>query len=384
MSALWIAAGVLTLAVAALLVAPLLRRGSAAPAGRGEYDLVVYRQQLAEIDRDVERGLIDPGEAEAARIEVKRRILADAAEAEAAPSPPRSARRPALLAGMLATAVAAGAFALYLRLGTPEAPDQPLAERRAAEPATARSAGAQPALQEAVARLRQRLAENPGDLDGWLLLGRSALSLERYAEAVEAFRRAAELSGQRPDVVADYGEALVAAAAGRVSPESREAFARAFAGDPLNVRARYYLALDKAQQGDTRGALQSWVDLVTLSPPNAPWLAAVDRQIRRAAEELGVDPESVRPSAEALALRQRLTTAPGQAGAPADMAAGERSAMIRSMVERLAARLDRQPDDVTGWEMLARAYAVLGETDKAAEARARVEALKKERSGRPR
>lgn len=374
MTGLWIAAAAMTAAVVGLVVLPLLRR-SAAPADRVEYDRAVFADQLAEIDRDTQRGLLIADQANAARIEIQRRILATARES---PAKVAGTRRSPALAAVLGLAIAAGAFGLYADLGTPGAPDQPLAERqRAGERAVASGeARAAPSLDDAAETLRQRLAQSPGDLNGWLLLGRTYLSIGRYAESISAFETALELSGGEPDVAANLGEARVAAEDGRVGDAARIAFRAALAGDPGNPKALYYLALDRAQQGDVAGALQDWTNLVVTAPPDAPWLGFVRQQIALAAAEIGVDPASVRPSETAPGVAPQ---APGPTRedmeAAAEMAPEERAAMIRAMVERLAARLEDEPDDLEGWRRLARAWDVLGESEKASEARRRATAL---------
>lgn len=403
MSAFWIVAIVVAAATAALVLFPLIRgrREGAAP-DRADYDIAVFKDQLAEVDRDLERGLLDRERADAARLEIQRRVLAerparDAASDTAAAEPAQGRRRRSpLLAAALAGAVAVGSFGLYWQLGAPDAPDAPLASRgapvgRGAAVADADGGDDLSALtmEQAVAQLRQRMEAEPGRLDGWLLLGRSYLAMERYADAAEAYRRAVELSDGRPDVAGDYGEALVAAANGTVSLEAVEMFRTALAGDPADAKARYYLALAAAQQGDLASALQGWVDVVVLSPADAPWLAAVQQQVARAATALGVDTATLKPSPEVAALVEGMARGQvsgqvrGQAAGPTreEMAAAaamsdeERTAMIRSMVERLAARLEDQPDDRMGWLRLARAYDVLGEEEKAKEARARAAAL---------
>jgi cytochrome c-type biogenesis protein CcmH len=238
-------------------------------------------------------------------------------------------------------------------------------------------------METAVASLAERLQANPDDADGWILLGRSYVTMESYPEAAEAFRRALQLKGAEPDLAAAYGEALVAASGGEVTPNARQAFQIAFDAAPDNPKGRYYLALHMAQQGDLNGALRGWVDLAAIAPADAPWLPIVREQITRAAAELGVDPTTVEPSAEARAAEARAPAGeaapPGPTRADMEAAAGmsaeDRGQMIRSMVERLAARLEDQPDDREGWLRLARAYQVLGEPDKARDALARAEAL---------
>ncbi|TVR95924.1 MAG: c-type cytochrome biogenesis protein CcmI [Rhodospirillales bacterium] len=385
MTALWIAAAIITLAVLALVLRPLLRGGGTGAVDSLSYDLAVYRDQLAEVDREAARGLLDPRQADAARLEIQRRILTATASADAAgdgAKGPHQHRSPILAAG-LATVAAVGAFALYLELGAPDAPDQPLAARQATPPPVATGTMLAPdaTLAEAIRELERHLEANPGDGQGWFLLGRSYLSLEQFPEAVSALRNALDLAGQQPEIAAEYGEAIIALARGRVTAESRNAMKLALIGDPLNARARYYLALDRAQQGDYRVALQGWADLLALSPPGAPWRELVQSQMARAAAEIGIDPGAIEPSPEALALAEAETVAgvapplsAGDAAGIGDVPEAERAAMVRDMVDRLAARLEAAPDDAEGWRRLARAYQVLGEPDKAAYALERAEA----------
>lgn len=401
MIGLWVAAAVLTAVTLALLLIPLVRRRDGTALGRSDYDLSVYRDQLAEVDRDLERGVLGADQADAARLEIKRRILAADADVGGGgdAAPPKLAHRAIVAA--IAVAVPAVAVAVYLDLGSPSTPDLPFAERPAspARSAPAMAGGGAPAgsMDDAVARLRQRLESEPGNVEGWMLLGRSYMTMERPAEAAEAFRKAVD-GGAGPTASAFFAEALVISHGGGVTEEAAQAFEIALADNPLNPKARYYLAMARAQRGDLKGALDGWIDLVALSPSDAPWLDLVRGHIARAAGELGVDLASLRPSAEARALASQVpktmptaqtpapaVRAPAAGAAPgptradmeaaAQMSDSERGEMIRSMVERLAARLEEEPDDRDGWLRLARAYEVLGETEKAAEARKRAEDL---------
>jgi len=383
---LWIAVFVLTAATLMLLLGPLLRRDAAHDATRADFDMAVYRDQLAEVDRDLERGLLDPEQAEAARVEVKRRILAATGERSSPQAMPQSpSPRPGrsfISLILVAVTVPAAALGLYLALGMPQKPDQPLATRQqpvqAAQSPSSETDGPPLTMEEAVAQLAKRLEAQPQNVQGWLLLGRSYVSMERYPDAVDAYSQALKLEPGRADIASAYGEAMVASMGGEVSYDASQAFEAAIAHNPMDPRARYYLALYSAQQGDGKSAMQGWVDLVAVSPPDSPWLRVVNQQIERAAEEFDVDPASIKPSAEAEALANAAAfPAPSQAemDAAADMSDQEREEMIRSMVDRLAARLEQEPDDLAGWQRLARAYEVLGETEKAKDARARVEAL---------
>lgn len=358
--------GLTMLALAVLLVPLLLRRqrGEA----REAYNLAVYRDQLAEIDRDLARGLLSAEQAEAARAEIGRRILglppAPAAAASAATAPFAVATVAVLLLPF-------AAWLLYARLGSPALPDQPFAERAAAARQVAEAA---PHLDigEALAKLSAHLKEHPEDLTGWLILARAELRLGHYPEAVEAYRHAVDLSGQRVDIVGDWGEAQVLAANGTVTPAAREAFAAGLGEAETAPRSRYYLALAQLQQGDAKAALQAWVDLAGDAPADAEWLPLVRQRIAEAAASLGVDPAGLKTSS-GMPSRARVAET---AQATANSSPEERRAMILAMVGNLAARLEKQPDDVEGWARLGRSYMVLDQPDKAREAYAHALKLK--------
>ncbi|HEY4635248.1 MAG TPA: hypothetical protein VIG92_01695, partial [Rhodospirillales bacterium] len=246
------------------------------------------------------------------------------------------------------------------------------------------------------AKLAARLKVNPGDLDGWILLARTYNTIGDLQGMVAAYRRALELSGGRLDLAASYGEALVLAADGQVTAEAFRLFNDVVAADPFNPQARYYVGVALAQQNRVREALQAWVDLRAVSPADAPWLDVVNEQIGRAEGDLKLAAGSVKPSAAAAVLakqnppavaamppRPAVPAKPGPSAADMEaasqMSATDRTEMIRGMVGRLAERVKANPDDLEGWRRLARSYQVLGETEKAKEAEARVEALEKRR-----
>jgi cytochrome c-type biogenesis protein CcmH len=369
----------LTSLTLAVLLLPLLARQRRA-AGREAYNLAVYRDQLAELERDLERGQLDGEQAEAARAEIGRRILALGLDEANVGTGARHVA--AAVAAVLLLPVAA--LLLYARLGSPTLPDQPFAERRGAAARPMADKAAHLDMQEALAKLRAHLQKHPDDLTGQLLLARSELGLGRYKEAAEAYGRAAEMSGHRPNISADWGEAQVLAAGGAVTLPARGAFTAALK-DPENApRARYYLALAQLQQGDPKAALQAWVDLEADSPTGAEWLPLLRQRIAEAAGALGIDPATLKTSgaaARADVAAKAQSSAPSPAPSPSAVAAAaqasagaspeEREAMINAMVERLAARLEQQPDDVEGWSRLGRSYMVLHRPDKAREAYAR-------------
>ena len=373
------AIGALSIGTLALLLLPLLRTSRRRGVSRAEFDLRIYRDQFGEIDRDAARHLLGPTEAEAARAEVKRRLLAAAdaaAVAEQAGAPSKRSRR-LMLPAAIALLLPATAVGLYLTLGQPIVPDQPFAERRTQEMLAAGVPADEAAsLADATAQLEKRLESRPDDVTGWFLLGRSYLTLRQYPESVRAFSRAEQLSPDQPAIVDGYAEAMIANSGGRIEKNAHDALHRLLTLDPTNPKAQFLLALERAQNGDLAGAVQDWVNLLATAPPDASWVPAVRDHLERAAALAGI------PVPLGLA-----DGAPASAGLPSisaeDMAAAEqmlpedRRRMIRGMVEKLAARLADHPDDIDGWQRLARAWDVLGEPEKAAEARARVASLER-------
>ena len=375
---LFIALGAMTVAALALVAVPLLRRQRAV-APRAGYDVEVYRDQLRELDVDLERGVISAEERDGARLEIERRLLA-AAPAEDAPeaSAPDTARLITAFAVVVALPLVAGS--LYLWLGAPGVVDQPIAarERPAAPPATAMPEGGMPDVEQMVAGLAERLKAQPDDVDGWLMLGRSYSVLERYDEAVVALKHAEMLAKGDPNVTAMLGEFQVFAAGGTVTPEAMARFEDSLARDAAQPAARFYMALAKLQGGDARGALDAWAALLRESDPTAPWLPVLRQRIDETAARLGVDVAGLAPAAPAAPAAPSVP-APGPSAedmaAAAEMSADDRGEMIRGMVARLAERLEDEPGDLEGWLRLGRSYGVLDEPRKARDAYAQAAAL---------
>ena len=373
---IWLVFGLMTLVAMAFIVLPLLRR-RALPIERDAYSLEVYRHQLAELTSDVERGMLTEDEQTSARLEIERRMLAlspdreDSTKESAAVQP-----NPWPEIAALTIACAAGAFGIYLWLGAPEVPDQPFAARPQVDQ---KLAVQQPGdMSAAIKRLSERLAQDPDNLQGWMLLGQSYVSMRRYDDASDAFKRAATLDPASPDILLSLGESLVLGADGAVIPAAEVAFAKALSIDPGHIGARFYTAEGLAQKGHEKEAFDIWLKIVAETPADAPWLAALKQRLEVAAGKLDIDLAKVMPK-PLPPLRDSQPAAPGpdqsDIAAARDMSPEDRAGLIRSMVERLAARLETDPNDGEGWQRLAQAYQVLGEDDKARQALARAEEL---------
>jgi cytochrome c-type biogenesis protein CcmH len=329
---LWFVLALMTVTAMLAVLWPLMRRDHATRSGS---DLAVYRDQLEEIQRDRMAGRIGDNEAEAAQVEVSRRLLA-AADAEAATTlavPTTSAmrhRRAVALAALIALPL--GAAAIYIALGSPSLPDQPLAARNPSQ-----------SIDNMVAQVETHLARNPEDGRGWELIAPVYLRLGRFDDAVKARRNALAFNGETSERVAGLGEALVAAGNGVITAEAKSAFDRAVALDRENIKARYFLGVAAEQDGRPADAAAIWRAMLAAAPADAPWAEYIRHELARV--EGG-------PSEEEVA-------------AAADLSAEQRTTMIRGMVERLSERLHREGTDIEGWLRLVRSYMVLGERDKA-------------------
>ncbi len=327
---LWILFAVLTALAAIAVVSPYWRRNCSAPVQA--QDVALYKQQLAEIDDEAARGLLGEAEAEAARIEISRRILAAAKQADNAGAASKSPYAPYVIVGFLAM-ISTGAYLLF---GSPQLPDQPLSARITPEQ--------QPSLQNLVTQVEERLRSHPDDGRGWSVIAPVYMRMGRYDDAVKARRRAMELLGPTPERWADLGEALTLSNDGAVTEEASKAFKKALAGKPDDSRAEFWLAVENEQSNELAEAARRYRKLL------ARGLPANVQQV----------------------VTQRLANVAAQlSGKPSFNA--EQQAMIDKMVSGLAERLEADGSDLEGWLKLMRAYTVLGRREEALNAMKRAQ-----------
>lgn len=324
----WLVFAVMTAAAIFAVLVPLARSREVAARSSGS-DLAVYKDQLAEIGRDRHVGLIGEAEAEAARIEVSRRLIA--AADQASPDFGSSLRRRRIAAVAAIVLVPLVAAATYGTRGRPDYPGQPLAGR-------VRETPAERDLATLIGRVEAHLAANPGDGRGWEILGPIYARLGRGADAITARANALRLLGPTADREADLAEARVLEAQGQVTAEAKAGFERAIAIEPNHPKASYFVGLAAEQAGRPDEARAVWTRLAQAAPPGAPWLAPIQSEIVR----LGGTPPP----------------------APATPSATD----IRGMVDGLAARLAADGSDFEGWLRLVRSYAVLGDGARARQA----------------
>jgi cytochrome c-type biogenesis protein CcmH len=360
----------LLLIVLAAISGPLLFGTSVLPS-RGQYDQAVYRDQLREVERDLSRGVLTQEEAGAAQLEIQRRLIAtDTAPASWTGTTPG---RGILMTATVASCVLLGAGGLYWHLGAPGLPDAPFADRPSAREEA--GPGDQHAdIKQAAKLLEQKLSAEPSNAAGWVLYARTESILGDWRKAANAYRRGIDLGQKSAAVYAGYGEMQVMAADGIVAPAAHEAFSSALAADPSNAVARFYLALADSQAGEERRAIGAWLELSAGLPADSPMREEIGRRIAAAASSAGIAAPPMPTGLTAEATPSGPT--PEQMRAVAEMPPEQRAQMISGMIEQLAAKLKRQPNDLEGWLRLGRAYSVQGETAKAVDAYDHAAALK--------
>lgn len=360
----WIVLTVLITLAAVALVIPLLRPRAAAGQG-GATAVGILRDQLAELDAQQASGAVTADEAARLKLEIERRMLAEAREGEA-PARPLKDRTLLLLAFGVAGGVALGAAGLYAVMGKPGAPSATQPAQSLAAAGADHPGGGD--IQSQILQLQQQVQANPDDADGWRLLGWSYFQTGAFNEAAVAYGRAASLQPDNADHPSAQGESLVQAAGGQVTPAAAAAFQAALRINPQDPRARYFLAVQKDQSGDADGAMTDWIDIVNTAPPGAPWVGEVRRFVEDLARERGVDiSRRLKPAAAATGAAMPGPNAE-QVAAAQQMAPGDRDAMIRGMVDGLEEKLRANPRDAEGWVRLMRARMVLGDRTAAATA----------------
>ncbi|WP_116597536.1 c-type cytochrome biogenesis protein CcmI [Primorskyibacter marinus] len=379
MTVFWFLTVALTCGVAALLTLALVRgRRDTGPAEA--FDLKVYRDQLAEIDRDAARSVIAPEDAERLRTEVSRRILAADSRVQEGKDVSQVRRGGMVFPAVLTLALLAGGIGLYWQLGAPGYGDLGLERRKEmardarenrpsqaeAEAEIAR-AGPAPLLEEPpaeylalVTRLRGAVEERPDDLQGQTLLAGSEAALGNYVAASEAQAQVVSLRGEGATArdYADLADMRILAAGGYVSPAAEDALNAALSRDPANGVARYYYGLMMAQTGRPDAAFRLWQDLLRDSTATDPWIVPLRAQIEDMAMRAGVDYQL-----------PPLVDAPGPSAADIDaageMSEADRQEMIRGMVARLSNRLAIEGGPPEDWARLIGAHNVLGDTAQA-------------------
>ncbi len=367
----WIISALLTVIVAVVLLSPLLR-ASARATRYDEGEAAVYRDQLRELERDKAGGLISAEDADYARAEIGRRLLAiagreksggegDELASEAAVGGRSKRRRYTFSQAFILLCLPVIGLAGYLEIGSPGTPDAPLA---------ARIENPGDDVDLLVAKVEQHLAGNPGDGNGWNVLAPVYFRIGRLDDAELAYRNAIRILGPDAERMNGLGETIVVRNDGIVTDDAQMAFQAALKLEPNNPRADFYLALALEQSGRRTEALAAFQAIAAASPPTAPWMALVNQHI--AANSTGV-PLANAPAIAAAPPQAPAAANPAAPGNPSaddianaqQMSEADRGEMIRGMVASLDARLKEDPNNFEGWMRLVRSYTMLKDKQKA-------------------
>ena len=367
---LWLSFAILSAVVLAALLRPLLRPAGEV-AGQAAAGRAVYRDQLAEIDSDRAAGLIGEAEAEAARRELARRLLAEAdkddsatSTGSASPGPSASGtgsgfgRYTAFVVGI--TLLPALGLLVYQATGSPGLPAQPH-DVRVAQRVERNS------VDELVARVEARLREHPEDGQGWDVLGPVYLRQERFREAAEAFSAAIRLLGPNAKRLTGFAEATVISNNGIVGDDAKAAYEQVIELEPGHIEARFWLAMAREQDGALADAAAAYRALLAEAPQGAPWRGSVEERLAAVTQRMGAAGTPTTVPATVPATGAGLGAAPSRDGAKSieSLPAEERGQAIAGMVDGLAARLKQDGSDLEGWLRLLRAYKVMGRHDAA-------------------
>lgn len=352
--ALWMIFAGLTVVALLLVMYPLLRPAAIKLDDQGA-ETAVYRDQLDELERDAERGLISKKEKESALNEVSRRLLgAKARDDNAEHAKTARTTSASIIAVVSALAVTGFAGLLYKSIGRPDLPDQPQEQRIA----DAAKSGDMDAM---LLQVKRVLDKNPKDIRGWRVYAPALKRVGRYEEAAEAYSKIMQLERPTPPLLVDFAESLLLANKGTPTDQVKKALETALAMDKTYAKGRFYWALTLQQEGKREAALKEWRLLLAQNPKNLQLQMAVQRQIAAITAKDG--PQNDQQQAAKMPALDK-----SQREAAANMTAKERQEMIRSMVQRLADRLAENGNDLGGWQRLIRARMMLGEKEKAAKA----------------
>ncbi len=270
MTAFWVVVAIMSLVASLLLVWPIWKRKVEKPVmGQDQLNVAIFEDRMKELDAELANGVLTKERYEQAKNELQRDLLQNTGSDSGL-----TAAKPGVdgrwVAPLVAVLVPAAAIYIYLQVGTPEIIGKPpmtaQAPRHQAGGAAAQMAGD---METMVQRLRERLQENPQDVDGWVLLGRSMAMLKRYQEAADAYGKAYELVGDVPEIMAQYAETLALTQGGRFQGRPAELLRRAKEVDPKAPRVLWLLGVVAAQRGDSAEAVQTWNQLLALLPPES-------------------------------------------------------------------------------------------------------------------
>jgi len=253
-------AGLLAVIALLIILPPLWRQAPIEDDDTARRNLAIARQRLAELNEQLQVGVLPQADYDSQRAELELALNDDLATSQ-----PRTAK-PAgrWLVYLLLIALPAVSAGLYALLGNFQALD-PTPEMLGTQAGTPSLAD----IEKMVAKLAARMEANPDDAEGWMMLGKSYKYLHQYPKAVDAFKEAYHLLGDKPDIMLLYADALAYANNGQLAGQPAELIFKALSLEPDNISALWLGGMAKAQAGDAEAAAQLWRKLAGLLPPGS-------------------------------------------------------------------------------------------------------------------
>jgi cytochrome c-type biogenesis protein CcmH len=309
MTLFWmISAGLIVLAMA-FVALPLLRKEVSNDISSDELNLAVFKQQLAELDSDLEAGILDQTRYDAARKDLQKALLTDVSPTQEVEASRSSA--PAMAATAVLIPIAA--LLLYNLLGSPEIISR-LAQQPAPGPSqqtTQAPSGSQnnmPPMEELVRRLAEKLEENPDNLKGWIMLGRSYMAMNQHSAAIKAYQRAMDMNDQDVGLLLAYSEAIAASNGNDFTGQAAPMINKALQLAPEEPNALWLAGILAYQSGQYQSAIQRWNALREQLSPQSTELEAVDKAIDDARSQLNLPLEE--PPLPSIAKAKDAESAP--------------------------------------------------------------------------
>jgi cytochrome c-type biogenesis protein CcmH len=279
MTLFWLIAVALGTGALVYVLRPLVGSRKARALSRREANIAIYRDQMRELDADRAAGTLAAADYERAKLELEARLLEDVAPAEAA-SAPSHGRRAALVVGIAVPLLAVG---VYMATGN----------LRGLEPQLGVPDAAQ--VEAMVARLAAKLRENPDDVEGWKLLGRSYAVMGRYQDAVAAFAKAAERAPRDAQLLADFADVLAMSRGQSLAGEPEKLVERALQIDPQNLKALALLGTAAYERKDYARAAELWARMLPLVPQGSEDARMIGENVAEARKLAGIGKSDAAP-----------------------------------------------------------------------------------------
>ena len=309
MTSFWPLAIAMALFALIFTVPPLLRKRQPGKVDRNRLNAAVVKEQLTELQADLDAGKLDQTAYAAARHDLERELLDELDKDDTPTEQNTHSGRWAI--ALFVPLIPLLAIALYQQLGARNLLDK-IETGQVQQASTGNGAAPPHNIEKVVAKLAQRLSEQPDNLEGWVLLARAYGSMQRFQESANAYKQARRLAGDQPDLLIDYADMLVSANGGSFSDEVGQLLQTALQQQPGNLKGLWLMGHWKYQRGDNSGAIEDWQQVARQLPPgNAEDAAAISQQIQMARARMGDTGDTAPAVAEAPASSKTAAAAGG-------------------------------------------------------------------------